>query len=218
MKSCFDGAPDERGRCPAAEPVALMRSLVVVVAHELSERPLQRRAPGEVSASEGDAPVLWRDRARQALDEAVGPGMARLRAGVAQAELPTGLIEGSVELGAPVGQDAPQGPPRPSKERPEDVAQKRRGIGRRVGRQQRRHAVGAGGVARRDLPHLADPLEVADVEGVQTDQLPRLGGLDVARPPVARAPQPLARDRKSTRLNSSHGYISYAVFCLTTNT
>src|SRR2546422_11360325 len=25
---------------------------------------------------------------------------------------------------------------------------------------------------------------------------------------------PLGRDRKSTRLNSSHGYISYAVFCL----
>src|SRR2546422_5939038 len=24
----------------------------------------------------------------------------------------------------------------------------------------------------------------------------------------------LAKDRKSTRLNSSHGYISYAVFCL----
>src|SRR5687768_18122419 len=30
-----------------------------------------------------------------------------------------------------------------------------------------------------------------------------------ARPLVARA-----QDRKSTRLNSSHGYISYAVFCL----
>src|SRR2546422_6403684 len=26
--------------------------------------------------------------------------------------------------------------------------------------------------------------------------------------------QMIARDRKSTRLNSSHGYISYAVFCL----
>src|SRR2546422_5208367 len=26
--------------------------------------------------------------------------------------------------------------------------------------------------------------------------------------------QPTRRDRKSTRLNSSHGYISYAVFCL----
>src|SRR2546422_8315582 len=25
---------------------------------------------------------------------------------------------------------------------------------------------------------------------------------------------PLTQDRKSTRLNSSHGYISYAVFCL----
>src|SRR2546426_633509 len=84
MKSCLDGAPDERGRCPAAEPVALMRALVVVVAHELSERPLQRRATGEVSASEGDAPVLLQDRALQALNEAVGPGMTRLRAGVAR--------------------------------------------------------------------------------------------------------------------------------------
>src|SRR2546422_6079712 len=27
-------------------------------------------------------------------------------------------------------------------------------------------------------------------------------------------PEPRGRDRKSTRLNSSHGYISYAVFCL----
>src|SRR2546429_5657702 len=27
---------------------------------------------------------------------------------------------------------------------------------------------------------------------------------------------PIPRDRKSTRLNSSHGYISYAVFCLKT--
>src|SRR5437899_11356018 len=103
MKSCLDGAPDERGRCPAAEPVALMRPLVVVVAHELGQRAVQRRAVGEVSTPEGHAPVLLQDRALQALDEAVGPGMARLRAGVAQAELPTGLIEGSVELGAPVG-------------------------------------------------------------------------------------------------------------------
>src|SRR5687768_18278240 len=28
------------------------------------------------------------------------------------------------------------------------------------------------------------------------------------------ATRPQERDRKSTRLNSSHGYISYAVFCL----
>src|SRR3712207_7008422 len=45
-------------------------------------------------------------------------------------------------------------------------------------------------------------------------------GLALARPRVlhdvhalARAPG-LARDRKSTRLNSSHANISYAVFCL----
>src|SRR2546429_6003525 len=29
-----------------------------------------------------------------------------------------------------------------------------------------------------------------------------------------RLPEHEVRDRKSTRLNSSHGYISYAVFCL----
>src|SRR2546428_6368428 len=52
-------------------------------------------------------------------------------------------------------------------------------------------------------------------------------GVDIApaRPPIARAPavalaailvvlQPIGGDRKSTRLNSSHDQISYAVFCL----
>src|SRR2546429_5677302 len=38
-----------------------------------------------------------------------------------------------------------------------------------------------------------------------------------SRAPARRWPRALAargQDRKSTRLNSSHGYISYAVFCL----
>src|SRR2546429_3271600 len=36
-----------------------------------------------------------------------------------------------------------------------------------------------------------------------------------ARSPSGRVPRTRrSRDRKSTRLNSSHGYISYAVFCL----
>src|SRR2546422_5484455 len=41
-------------------------------------------------------------------------------------------------------------------------------------------------------------------------------GLPGERPPSTRPPQRRERDgdRKSTRLNSSHGYISYAVFCL----
>src|SRR2546422_4132595 len=34
------------------------------------------------------------------------------------------------------------------------------------------------------------------------------------RPEFTRKPLTDDRDRKSTRLNSSHGYISYAVFCL----
>src|SRR2546422_8366084 len=35
----------------------------------------------------------------------------------------------------------------------------------------------------------------------------------VARVPRPKDPRLGHRDRKSTRLNSSHGYISYAVFC-----
>src|SRR5208282_2185655 len=41
--------------------------------------------------------------------------------------------------------------------------------------------------------------------------LPRLQGVEALRRGHFRGP---ARDRKSTRLNSSHGSISYAVFCL----
>src|SRR2546422_6189999 len=33
-------------------------------------------------------------------------------------------------------------------------------------------------------------------------------------PDIGRFDVPVNEDRKSTRLNSSHGYISYAVFCL----
>src|SRR5687768_17847166 len=42
-----------------------------------------------------------------------------------------------------------------------------------------------------------------------------LGGFSIVRAPDLDAALEWARkDRKSTRLNSSHGYISYAVFCL----
>src|SRR2546430_15540860 len=43
----------------------------------------------------------------------------------------------------------------------------------------------------------------------------RVGAHRLARPPVRATPvRARARDRKSTRLNSSHSQISYAVFCL----
>src|SRR2546422_3750339 len=42
-------------------------------------------------------------------------------------------------------------------------------------------------------------------DGEQRGVVLRLGEIGLGNPP---------QDRKSTRLNSSHGYISYAVFCL----
>src|SRR6266550_5664529 len=60
---------------------------------------------------------------------------------------------------------------------------------------------------------LHDALPISPPSGVETTLRhpagPSLG------PSRMDAPRPRARsDRKSTRLNSSHGYISYAVFCL----
>src|SRR5207247_2840941 len=44
--------------------------------------------------------------------------------------------------------------------------------------------------------------------------VPALDGRAVVDRKDARVPRQLRRDRKSTRLNSSHEWISYAVFCL----
>src|SRR2546422_4155652 len=46
--------------------------------------------------------------------------------------------------------------------------------------------------------------------GLRATVRPRRSALPLSKSPRHR----IARDRKSTRLNSSHGYISYAVFCL----
>src|SRR3712207_8032316 len=48
-----------------------------------------------------------------------------------------------------------------------------------------------------------------------TQMSPRRGALRGGEGPRRRSPR---RDRKSTRLNSSHANISYAVFCLTKRT
>src|SRR2546429_6513311 len=72
------------------------------------------------------------------------------------------------------------------------------------------------------LPHITDPeeLEVALI-GVPFDggttyrSGPRFGPRHVReQSAIIRPWNPVLQDRKSTRLNSSHGYISYAVFCL----
>src|SRR2546422_2038934 len=51
-------------------------------------------------------------------------------------------------------------------------------------------------------------LELFHAARLETDEKKRLGLAEAAQKAIHE------RDRKSTRLNSSHGYISYAVFCL----
>src|SRR2546422_7430633 len=60
----------------------------------------------------------------------------------------------------------------------------------------------------------------ADLEGVgagahhQSSSRGNFGSDASVTPEISPARALMMRDRKSTRLNSSHGYISYAVFCL----
>src|SRR5438067_13733576 len=62
---------------------------------------------------------------------------------------------------------------------------------------------------------LHDALPIFRLPAEQRPLLPdRLRGARVGPAAAARARQARRRDRKSTRLNSSHVSISYAVFCL----
>src|SRR3989449_11769425 len=58
---------------------------------------------------------------------------------------------------------------------------------------------------------LHDALPISSCHAARHRRVPCLEPLPRPGP---RGGQDRARDRKSTRLNSSHGYISYAVFCL----
>src|SRR2546422_5929004 len=75
------------------------------------------------------------------------------------------------------------------------------------------------------MPHIAamEPYNEAAFTRVlplwwreQSGELNPIGTEDnpLSQPELSRPLGLLSRDRKSTRLNSSHGYISYAVFCL----
>src|SRR5262245_44780678 len=176
------GAPEQVGRGSTPEPVALMGALLVVELHERLERPLHRRRRGEVLPAKLNAPVFVQDRALQALHEAVGPRMARLRARVPNAQGYAGIVEGRLELRAAIGKYPLQGPARPPIDRPQYVAQEGRGGLGRERRQQPGPPVRAGDVAGGDLPDFADPLQLADVERVDRHQLAGLLGLDVTPP------------------------------------
>src|SRR3712207_8797904 len=68
----------------------------------------------------------------------------------------------------------------------------------------------AGDRARQELPVVADQHDARTVAGDEGLQLLETGQVEV----VGRL---VEQDRKSTRLNSSHANISYAVFCLKKN-
>src|SRR3712207_7775790 len=61
--------------------------------------------------------------------------------------------------------------------------------------------------------HDALPISVPRRTGSRSGSTPRRGSSGRGPSPRSRARAP-RRDRKSTRLNSSHANISYAVFCL----
>src|SRR2546422_7917184 len=74
------------------------------------------------------------------------------------------------------------------------------------------------GVALVDISHQVPPGDVRAGQYILSRTWHRFpqGAVHFAviDPGVGTARRALAADRKSTRLNSSHGYISYAVFCL----
>src|SRR5256886_4366388 len=170
-----------------------MRSIEVVELQEAVETAIQRRPTREVVPPKDHPPVFGEDGLLQPLDEAVGPGMARLDPGVANAERGTGLIEAGLELAAAVGQHALERPASPADGRQQDLPQEVGDCGVRERGQDAGDTIRARRIAGRDLPDLADALELADVKGVQADQLARALGDDVPRLAVAQAPEGLPR-------------------------
>src|SRR2546429_8227065 len=64
------------------------------------------------------------------------------------------------------------------------------------------------------LPICLDDASAAEVRSLGDDHVAGRVELDAVRHAARRPEDGRLLDRKSTRLNSSHGYISYAVFCL----
>src|SRR2546422_1799996 len=91
----------------------------------------------------------------------------------------------------------------------DDIERAIQPAGKRIVNQKRRH---------QQQPRVAHISEPVALQRAQVVRVAQLGAqlLEDRPVPVPAFNTELAReiDRKSTRLNSSHGYISYAVFCL----
>src|SRR2546429_5426761 len=85
-------------------------------------------------------------------------------------------------------------------------------LGRRV-----RALVRCGTHHEKAAPLLSAGVEIVDADLTKPESLPSAcAGVETLLTTATSMPQG-KEDRKSTRLNSSHGYISYAVFCLKRN-
>jgi hypothetical protein len=186
-------AEEEIGRGTAIESVSLMRSLVVVEGHEALEGAIHGCSGGEVPTAEGDPPVLVEDGPLESLDEAVGPAVARLCAGMANAELAANGVEETFELATTVGKDALELPAGLSIGGQENALEKPRTVNRLHRGDDLCESEGAGRIAGRDLPERAHALELADVEAVQADQIAGQLGFDMAGAAVASVPKTPAR-------------------------
>ncbi len=162
---------------------------MIVEAEEALEGAIDGCGGGEEAASEGDSPVFVKDGALESFDEAVGPAVAWLGACVVDGEFGADGIEEAAELIALIGKDTLKFPAgltvggqQNSFEESGAVDSLRRGddLG---------NAIGAGSVAGRDLPELADPFEPADIETVQADQLARNLRFDMAGAAVSHTPE-----------------------------
>jgi hypothetical protein len=166
-----------------------MRSLVVVEGQEALEGAIDSGCRCEEAAPEGDPPVFVEDGSLESLDEAVGPAVTRLGAGVVDAELGADGIEEALELAAVVGEDALEPPSRPSVGRQENTLEEPSAVDRLHRRDDLGESEGTGGVTGRDLPERANALELADVEAVQADQIARQLRFDVSGTALAGLPE-----------------------------
>src|SRR3712207_7992701 len=135
---------------------------------------------------------------------------------------PDDAAASDVPPGAGVGPAAPSSPGTPGRRRPEEdpMSQQHPAPDETV----RMRADDGGDGPPAPTSPAAEPASPFGAEPDDTRPVPRdwrSGGPDVPQgkdvpPPTAETPVPAAeaQDRKSTRLNSSHANISYAVFCL----
>jgi len=157
---------------PILNGVSLMSASMVVEVERAFQCTLPLGHAREETASELDAPKLLQDGPMRPLHEAARSGVARLGAGLAATLHSAGLLEATAESVALVGQYPLRFPARLVKGWQDMTGQEAsRGPGREL-QANLGQAVRASSVGGRVLPHLAYALELADAQGVQTDQVP----------------------------------------------